>query len=95
MEIDSSYDMGYDRDRKKILTMMETQRVKWANHGYKLPNLIYWNCQARNNNILDDGPNVSYVSGMSPVLFEQIMTGKTGWDLCLDKLNSERYASIH
>ena len=95
MEIDNSYDMGYDRDRNKILTMMETQRVKWANHGYELPNLIYWNVQARNNNILDDGPNVSYVSGMSPVLFEQIMTGKTGVDLMLDKLNSERYAPIH
>ena len=42
-----------------------------------------------------DNGRVTFVSGYSPVLFEQIMTGKTGLDLVLDKLNSERYAVIH
>ena len=37
---------------------------------------------------------ISYVSGFSPVLFEQIMKGKTAYDLMIDKLNSERYACI-
>jgi len=41
----------------------------------------------------DDG-YVSYVSGMSPSIFETLMTGKTALDLCLDKLNSERYSVI-
>jgi hypothetical protein len=42
---------------------------------------------------LGDGP-ISYVSGFSPSIFETIMSGKTGYDLMMEKLNSERYASI-
>ena len=77
-------------------TLMEQIRAKWANHGYRLPHLIYWNVQARQNNIPEDiGCGlVSYVSGMSPSIFETIMSGKTGYDLMMEKLNSERYAVI-
>ena len=77
-------------------TLMEQIRVKWANHGYRLPHLIYWNVQARQNNIPEDiGCGlVSYVSGMSPSIFETIMSGKTGYDMMMEKLNSERYAVI-
>ena len=37
---------------------------------------------------------VTLVSGFSPVIFEMIMKGKTGYDLMMDKLNEERYACI-
>lgn len=40
-----------------------------------------------------NGP-ISYVSGFSPSIFQTIMTGKTGYDLIMEKLNSERYAVI-
>ena len=76
-------------------TLMENIAMKWAQHGYQMPNLVYWNVQARQNNIpmtVKDG--ISYVSGFSPVLFEQIMKGKTAFDLMMDKLNDERYACI-
>ena len=73
---------------------MEIIRRSWEQAGYEMPNLIYWNVNARHNTILDDGPNITYVSGMSPSIFEQIMTNKTGIDLMLDKLNSERYAKV-
>jgi hypothetical protein len=49
---------------------------------------------ARQNTILDAGEGVTYVSGASPVIFEQVISGRTGWELCLEKLNSERYAKI-
>ena len=77
-------------------TLMEGIREKWARAGYRMPHLIYWNVQARQNNIPEDiGCGlVSYVSGMSPSIFEQIMSGKTGIDLMMEKLNSERYAVI-
>ena len=42
-----------------------------------------------------DNGRVTFVSGYSPVIYEMVMTGKTGLDLVLDKLNSERYAVIH
>ena len=77
-------------------TLMEQIRAKWANHGYRLPHLIYWNVQARQNNIPEDiGCGlVSYVSGMSPSIFETIMSGKTGYDLMMEKLDSQRYAPV-
>ena len=77
-------------------TVMEGIAKKWAAHGYTLPHMIYWNVDARQNNIPQDLGNgrVSYVSGMSPSIFSTIMTGKTGYDLMMEKLNSERYAAI-
>ena len=52
--------------------------------------------EARQNTILDKGPEVSFVSGMSPSLFESIITGKNGYDLMIEKLvNSGRYNDIH
>ena len=75
-------------------TEMERIRAEWSMAGLETPNLVYWNVQARQDRILDLGPNVSYVSGASPVLFEQILTGVTGTQLMLMKLNSERYKAI-
>lgn len=92
-------DMEFDRQRGHYgysnNTLMENIAMKWAQHGYQMPNLVYWNVQARQDNIpmtVKDG--ISYVSGFSPVLFEQIMKGKTAFDLMMDKLNDERYACI-
>lgn len=82
------------RMRVKLNTMMENMRQKWAKAGFKLPKLVYWNVEARNNNILDLGPNVSYVSGLSPVIFKQVMTGKTGYDLMLEAICSKRYEDV-
>lgn len=75
-------------------TEMEQIRKRWAAAGVKMPKLIYWNVQARNNTILDAGPDVSFVSGMSPSIFKQVLTGKTGWDLMIETICSDRYAPI-
>ena len=96
MEIDSgtwSYGRGC-WDRETAETEMERLRREWAAVGLKMPKLVYWNVNARNNTILDAGPNVSFISGCSPIIFEQIMAGKTGFDLMMDKLNSKRYEAI-
>ena len=76
-------------------TLMEGIARKWRECGYQMPHLIFWNVDARQNNIpmLGNGP-ISYVSGFSPSIFQTIMTGKTGYDLMMEKLNSERYAVI-
>ena len=95
-------DMEFDQgtaymNRNNAKTLMENIREKWARHGYRMPHLIYWNVDARQNNIPEDmGCGlISYVSGMSPSIFEQILSGKTGYDLMMEKLNNERYAVIH
>ncbi|MBP3801367.1 MAG: DUF2828 family protein [Clostridia bacterium] len=76
-------------------TLFESMKRKWAKYGYQMPKLTFWNVDARSNNIpMKDDGTVSYVSGMSPVLYEQIMKGLTAYDLMMDKLNNERYSCI-
>lgn len=104
MEIDSgtgTYTWGWDNrpvhkpwTTKTAQTEMESIREVWNCYGLELPHLVYWNVNARNDTILDAGPDVTFCSGCSPVLFEQICSGKTSIDLMLDKLNSSRYKAI-
>ncbi len=94
MEIDQARSGYWYRDTRDVKTTMSVIRAKWTRAGYKCPNLVYWNVDARNDTILDDGPNVTYVSGASSAIFTQIMTGKTGINLMFDKLDSERYKNI-
>ena len=98
MEIDAMSNWGRGRwgeSDRPVETEMDKVRRKWAEHGHKMPSLIYWNVNARNNTILDKGEGVSYVSGASPSIFTQVITGKTGYDLMLETiLYNERYASI-
>ena len=91
---DMQIDAGSYWRKDKVATEMERIRERWELCGLKMPNLVYWNVNASNNTILDDGPNVTYVSGYSPVIFEQILTGVSGYDLMLKKLMSERYAAV-
>ena len=98
MEFDAGtgHGYGYGRQSWNPQTLMESIRDKWARHGYRLPHLIYWNLQARQNNIpekLGCGL-VSYVSGMSPSIFETILSGKSGYELMMEVLNKDRYSVI-
>lgn len=60
-----------------------------------MPHLIFWNVNARQDNIpmLGNG-RISYVSGFSPSIFKTIMSGKSGYELMMETLNSERYDAI-
>ena len=80
--------------KNNAITEMDKVRAKWADHGHKMPKLVYWNVNARQNTILDNGPGVSFVSGMSPTIFTSIITGKTGFELMLETLLSDRYKDI-
>lgn len=81
-------------NRSQIDTVIEAQARKWRAKGYELPRVVFWNLDARTNNIPAIGPGFSYVSGFSPNMIECILGGKDGWDLCLEKLNSDRYSVI-
>ena len=77
-------------------TLFEIIEKRWNNAGYKMPLLTFWNVDARQNNIpMKATKYVNYVSGFSPILFEQVMKGLTAVDLMMDKLNSKRYECIH
>lgn len=90
MEID--YMSNWKSDT--AITEMDKVREKWAAAGIAVPKLVYWNVNARSNTILDSGPDVSFVSGCSPVIFQSVLTGKTGVELMLEVLLSERYKNV-
>lgn len=90
MEFDDAISFSNQRN-----SLMEDIQKKWERAGYKMPNLIFWNVDARQNNIpmkLKNG--VTFISGFSPSIFQQLMSGKTAMDLVLEVLMSERYAQI-
>lgn len=104
MEIDSgSKDCYWNEKREQFkgwttesaATEMEKIRTEWAAAGLTLPNLVYWNVDARNNTILDSGDSVSFVSGYSSILFESICKGVKGIEIMYEKLLSDRYKNIH
>ena len=100
MEIDGgSYGYGGSAHKgwtiETAATEMEKIRQEWNQLGLKLPNLVYWNVDAKSNTILDSGDSVSFVSGSSPIIFEQVCQGVKGIELMYKKLLSERYQVIH
>lgn len=92
MEIDAGSTFCNKRDAE---TTMDKIAARWAQAGIHFPNVIYWNVNARNNTILQTpSSRISYVSGCSPTIFTQVLTGKTGIDLMLEALNSTRYEPV-
>ena len=92
---DMEFDFQRDDYSTEIGTLMDKMAQKWLEHGYILPHLIYWNVDARQENIpMKDNGKVTYVSGCSPTTFDALMSGKTGIQLMYDILNSDRYKDI-
>ena len=94
MEVDYSAGIA---NRKEAF--MDSMRRKWAQkcgNRYEFPNIIFWDVNARNDTFLDDPKTgITFCSGASPTLFQQVLTGKTGIDMMLDVLNKPRYKDIH
>ena len=86
---------GRTLNQSQIDTVIEAQARKWRQYGYKIPRVIFWNLDARHNNIPAIGEGFSYVSGFSMNMVECILSGKDGVDLMLEKLGSERYKAIY
>ena len=90
---------NYDRNRvlnhEQIDTVIEVQALKWQQYDYKIPRVVFWNLDARHQNIPAIGEGFSYVSGFSMNMVECILSGKDGVDLMLEKLNSSRYEPIY
>lgn len=101
MEIDqATNEIGYrgslgPESYNGFKSLMECIRDNWElQTDIPFPQLYYWNVNARNNTVLSLGPDVSYISGASPAILKQVLSGKTGWELCLETLLSDRYEVI-
>lgn len=81
-------------NRGQIDTLIEGIAKEWATYGYKIPQVIFWNLNAVSQNIPAIGEGFSYVSGFSMNMIEAILSGKDGYALMMEKLDSERYAAV-
>ena len=91
-------DMEFDAATRghNFCPLCDSIKNNWAAAGYKMPHLVFWNCNARHDLIpMQDDDEVTFVSGASSVIFEMIMSGKTGKEMMKEKLESERYSCIH
>ena len=70
---------------------------KYAECGYKLPRLVFWNICSRTETIpvKENELGVALVSGFSPVIMNMVLSNKTDpFECLLEQLNSERYKPI-
>lgn len=77
-------------------TNLEVAKRKFAQHGYNLPHVVFWNVNAYGGDspatIYDE--NTTLISGSSQNTFRYALEGKTPLESMNDILNSERYAQI-
>ena len=77
--------------------LFETIRQKFANAGYKMPRLVFWNVNSRTGTIpvTENDLGVALVSGFSTNVCKMVMSGKTDPYECLvETLMSERYDAV-
>lgn len=79
------------------LTNFEHAQKLFSEHGYRLPDLVFWNVNSRNRqqpvSVNDQG--VALVSGCNARIFSMLKSGiLSPFALMMDVLGSERYAAI-
>ena len=90
-------DMQFDRASRNVF-YHDLFAEKFAEAGYEMPNIIYWNVNAVNPvfHATSDVKGVQMASGSSPALFKSILDnlGKTPLEAVLEVLNSDMYSMI-
>lgn len=95
----SSYGSNYGWGRrnsiqKKLFTEFAE---RYAEHGYKLPRLVFWNICSRTGTIplKENELGVALVSGFSPAIMKMVLSNQTDpFECLLEQLNSERYKPV-
>jgi hypothetical protein len=95
MEFDSCASSNTENNlNEKIFTAI---KKRWAEKGYALPRLVFWNVCSRTNTIpvKENALGAALVSGFSPNVTRMIMSGKLDpFEALCDVLNGERYAQV-
>ncbi|MBO7275368.1 MAG: DUF2828 family protein, partial [Clostridia bacterium] len=83
--------------RNASLSNFENARRRFESHGYKLPQIVFWNVASRNRNqpVTKNEQGAALVSGCTPRLFAMVASGELSpYKVMMDILSSERYAPI-
>ena len=78
-------------------TVFENARKRYAEQGYELPQIVFWNVQSRNRQqpVTMNDRGVALVSGCSPRVFSMAMEGILDpYAFMLSVLTAERYAKV-
>ena len=77
--------------------LFQTFAKRYAEHGYKLPRLVFWNICGRTGTIpvKENDLGVALVSGFSPAIAKMVLSNSTDpFDCLLEQLNAERYKPV-
>ena len=92
---DMQFDMASSANDK---TNFEVMKDKFEQAGYKLPNVVWWQVDSRQNNvpIKFSDAGVALVSGSHPSILKKICSAKflTPLDLMLSAITDKRYNSV-
>ena len=91
-------DMEFDRCVSNAgSTNFKNAKTKFEAHGYKLPDIVFWNVasRVRQQPVTKNEQGVALVSGCTPRLFEMVASGTMNpYAFMLEVVESERYAKI-
>lgn len=91
-------DMEIDFCGNREWTFYDQMRAKFAEHGYEIPNVIFWQVDSRHDTFHADSKRkgVQLVGGQSATIFKQVMdcVGMTPVEAMMKVINSERYEPI-
>ena len=94
MEFDSCAKSNSGRLNQKLFDVFAD---RYAEHGYKLPRLVFWNVNSRTGTIpvKENDLGVALVSGFSPAIVKMVLSNKTDpFECLLEQLNTERYQPV-
>ena len=89
-------DMEFDECARG--TAFESIQQQYQNAGYQMPQIVFWNLNARGGNVpvRYNEEGAALISGFSPSILKQLLrTGNVSpLDMVLEVINDERYACI-
>lgn len=92
-------DMQFDQaDPTNKATNFEAIRAQYAEFGYQMPELVFWNVNgAADSPVAKDERGVMLVSGCSPSILKTALTGKitSPYEKMLDVLSATRYDGLY
>lgn len=91
-------DMEFDScvDHASAVNFKNAEK-KYVSHGYKLPQIIFWNVASRHRQqpVTQNEQGVALISGATPRLFSMVAGGiLSPYTFMMEVLGSERYAKI-
>ena len=95
----SDMEFDYAGGRSWNPTAQQMIERKYAEAGYAMPKIVYWNIQSRGDNnkpVQFDKNGTALVSGFSPALLTNLLAGKemTPLAMMMSVIGSERYACV-